>query len=229
MMDGTTPITDVSEYDNADYTSTTDPDGILYITANSGSGSKYYKIKQDQFSYAAVKNQEKVPTYSKISVTDHSFEVTTYRAADNSVVDNFTINRTDNAQMYRMYNPNSGEHFYTADEAEKNTLIDAGWTYEGIGWTAPAKSDTPVYRLYNPNAGDHHYTTSVSERNSLIEKGWNDEGIGWYSDDSQTTALYRLYNPNAQSGAHHYTTSIEERDHLISLGWHDELIGWYGV
>lgn len=31
-----------------------------------------------------------------------------------------------NITMYRMYNPNSGEHFYTAALKERNNLISAG-------------------------------------------------------------------------------------------------------
>ena len=131
--------------------------------------------------------------------------------------------------MHRLYNPNSGEHFYTASEVERDHLVGVGWNYEGAGWTAPAQSNTPVYRLYNANAGDHHYTTSVVERDHLVSVGWNDEGIGWYSDDSQRVPLFRQYNPNATAGSHNYTTSKEETDMLIGIGWHDEGIGWYGV
>ena len=131
--------------------------------------------------------------------------------------------------MHRLYNPNSGEHFYTASEVERDHLVGVGWNYEGAGWTAPSQSDTPVYRLYNANAGDHHYTTSVVERDHLVSVGWNDEGIGWYSDDSQRVPLFRQYNPNAIAGSHNYTTSKEETDMLIGIGWHDEGIGWYGV
>ena len=134
----------------------------------------------------------------------------------------------DTATMFRLYNPNSGEHFYTASLAEGKNLIVTGWNYEGIAWFAPKKSKTPVYRLYNPNAGDHHYTMSVTEKNSLVKAGWNYEGIGWYSDDKKGTPLYRLYNPNAVTGAHHYTVSAKERDSLVSVGWKDEGIGWYG-
>ncbi len=36
--------------------------------------------------------------------------------------------------MYRLYNPNSGEHFYTASKGERNHLIRLGWNDEGIGW-----------------------------------------------------------------------------------------------
>ena len=131
--------------------------------------------------------------------------------------------------MYRIYNPNSGEHFYTANAAEKDNLVSLGWKYEGIGWKAPEKSDTPVYRLYNPNAGDHHYTTNKAERDNLISIGWKDEGIGWYSDDAKSVAIYRQYNPNAVSGAHNFTSSKGENDWLVSLGWKGEGIGWYGV
>ena len=132
--------------------------------------------------------------------------------------------------MYRLYNPNSGEHFYTSSDQEKSKLTKLGWNYEGIGWTAPSFSNTPVYRLYNPNAGDHHYTTATSERDKLKNLGWNYEGIGWYSDDSKSTPLYRQYNPNAIAGAHNFTASESERDKLVyKYGWTDEGISWYGV
>ena len=138
-------------------------------------------------------------------------------------------NATQSVQMHRLYNPNSGEHFYTASEVERDHLKNVGWDYEGIGWTAPKSSSTPVYRLYNANAGDHHYTTSAVERDHLVSVGWSDEGTGWYSDDSKRVALYRQYNPNAIAGSHNYTTSGVERDHLVGVGWNDEGIGWYGI
>ena len=143
-----------------------------------------------------------------------------------------TVVSADSMIMYRLYNPNSGEHFYTSSVGEKNVLTSAGWNYEGEAWVAPKSSNTPVYRLYNSNSGEHHYTTSEGEKNNLVSIGWNDEGIGWYSNDSQTTPLYRLYNPNAkgpqEAGAHHYTTSAAERDSLVAAGWNSEGIGWYG-
>ena len=136
---------------------------------------------------------------------------------------------TEAVTMYRLYNPNSGEHLYTKDASEKSRLVREGWGDEGIGWIAPEKSNTPVYRLYNPNAGDHHYTTGKIERDYLISIGWNDEGIGWYSDDAKTVPLYREYNPNAVTGTHNYTTDKNEHDYLVSIGWDDEDIGWYAV
>ena len=131
--------------------------------------------------------------------------------------------------MYRLYNPNSGEHFYTSNSTEKDNLVTEGWSDEGIGWVAPEKSNTPVYRLYNANAGDHHYTMDAKERDNLISAGWKDEGTGWYSDDDKTVPLYREYNPNAVTGTHNYTTDKAEHDSLVNAGWKDEGIGWYGI
>ena len=133
--------------------------------------------------------------------------------------------------MYRLYNPYSGEHFYTASYKEKSSLTNIGWKDEGIGWYAPTSSNTPVYRLYNKYApgGDHHYTMSKDERDNLVKLGWTAEGTGWYSDDAKSIPLYRQYNPYAQVGTHNYTTSKDENDKLASVGWKAEGIAWYGV
>lgn len=131
--------------------------------------------------------------------------------------------------MYRLYNPNSGEHFYTASARERDVLAEAGWKKEGTAWTVPT-TGLPVYRLYNANAGDHHYTLSSNERDYLVEQGWKSEGIGWYALASGGTPVYRLYNPNAVgAGAHHYTISAGERDNLVEQGWKSEGTGWYAV
>lgn len=135
------------------------------------------------------------------------------------------------AQMNRLYNKWTGEHFYTASTEEKEGLVKLGWTDEGIGWTAPTKSKAPVYRLYNGyvDGGDHHYTLSADERDACVKAGWTYEGIGWYSDDDQGVEVYRQYNPFATTGTHNYTTNKDENDNLVKEGWQAEGISWYGV
>ena len=130
--------------------------------------------------------------------------------------------------MFRLYNPNSGEHFYSSSTVERDHLVSLGWQDEGTGWIAPASGEA-VYRLYNPYAGEHHYTLSAAERDMLVSVGWNDEGIGWYSDPDKSVPLYRVYNPNEYANNHHYTTSAAERDFLLGLGWQDEGVSWHGV
>ena len=85
--------------------------------------------------------------------------------------------------IYRVYNPNSGEHLHTMNVHEKNYLVKLGWRYEGIAWHTPW-AGMPMYRVFNPNsrgAGSHHYTMLLSERNHLLKVGWRNEGISWYT------------------------------------------------
>lgn len=132
--------------------------------------------------------------------------------------------------MHRLFNSSTQEHFYTNSEHERDVLVSRGWKYEGVGWRAPQKSNTPVYRLYNAALNDHHYTTSAHERDLLSKNcGWTYEGIRWYSDDSKSVPLYRRYYPFIKSGSHHYTTGLTEAKHLVAVGWKDEGIAWYGV
>lgn len=131
--------------------------------------------------------------------------------------------------MYRLFNPLNGEHFYTANTGERDHLAKIGWNYEGVGWVAPVYSNTPVYRLFNRFSGDHHYTTNAGERDWLVKLGWNYEGIGWYSDDRHRVPLYRQFNPFVKIGTHNYTKNKGENDYLTTIGWRAEGIGWYGV
>ena len=139
------------------------------------------------------------------------------------------VEKIETTPMYRLYNPNSGEHFYTGSVEERDNLESLGWQYEGVAWNAPTNRGTPVYRLFNPNNGDHHYTMSEEERDMLVNLGWQYEGVAWNSASPSNIPMFRLFNPNADCGSHHYTGSTEERDYLVSLGWHYEGIGWYGM
>ncbi len=130
--------------------------------------------------------------------------------------------------MLRLYNPNTGEHFYTGSEEERDDLVAVGWQYEGKAWEAPVNTGEPVYRMFNPNAGDHHYTMSAEERDNLVVAGWNYEGVAWNSYSSKGVAHYRLYNPNADAGSHHYTASVQELNNLLDNYWKYEGIAFYG-
>lgn len=83
--------------------------------------------------------------------------------------------------VYRVYNPNSGEHFFTTNAKEQAYLVSIGWNDEGVGFYEHSETGDAVYRLYNPNAGEHHYTDDKKEKEDLVDLGWNDEDIAWYS------------------------------------------------
>lgn len=167
-----------------------------------------------------------------VHVLDHG-QPANIRLIEKSEGPNMVVSTLDEAKKqdtYRLYNKNSGEHFYTNDKNESDNLVRAGWTFENPEWQSPEEPyGDPIFRLYNANTGDHHYTKDQDERNYLLYVGWKDEGLAFLSDTQQRTPVYRVYNPNAAVGSHHYTTNLEEARALEAAGWTFEGICWYGM
>ncbi|MGM0237519.1 MBG domain-containing protein [Enterococcus sp. AZ103] len=136
----------------------------------------------------------------------------------------------DRLPVYRVYNPNNGEHLYTLSAEEARWLIDdIGLNDEGISWHAGKTTGKAVYRLYNPNSGEHFYTLDQSEYNGVGSAGWTQEGIAFYTAEDTKIPIYRVFNPNSQdAGSHHYTLSTAENTWLLREGWKSEGIGFYG-
>ena len=142
-----------------------------------------------------------------------------------SVVDN------EGDRVYRFFNASVGAHFYTADEVEKDYVIenlpnyqleDGG--YRTVDPTAPGAEE--VYRFFNPSTGVHLYTTDEVERDYIIENLANFiyEDVKFYAyevpegDDDpvpeDAIAVYRFYEPTL--GVHFYTPDEIEKDSVIA-------------
>lgn len=198
-----------------------------YYLQTSGNGDAWKK----SYAFSVMADPIDTPTPDKPGTTDPTPDepgTTDPKPDDTDKPDATDPEPVSTETMYRLYNPNSGEHFYTSSDVERSAVVAAGWIDEGVGWTAP-DDGIQVYRLYNPYAGEHHYTISVEERDMLVSVGWIWEEGGWFSDPDQAVPLYRAYNPNAYSNNHHYTADLGEFQRLIYLGWVDEGVGWYGV
>ncbi len=130
--------------------------------------------------------------------------------------------------LYRLFNPTSGDHFYTTSAPERdNAIVTGGYASDGIAcyvFEPQTAGTTPLFRLFNPTNGNHFYTTSVPERdNAITANGYTSEGIACYVFEPQTAGtapLYRLLNPI--NGDHFYTTSVPERDNA-TLGKKEKL------
>jgi Repeat of unknown function (DUF5648) len=102
-------------------------------------------------------------------------------------------------------------HFYTTDEAEKDSCVSSGqWTFEGIAGylcSTQATGTVPLFRLTSDVT--HLYTTSAVERDGLLMcPGWTFEGMIGYvynSPQPETEQLYRVWQPDpvpyAQTGS----------------------------
>lgn len=100
------------------------PEGILYMTANSASGSKYYDLVEEKQSYVASRWQMDVPTYSVVKVGTNTFTIDTYRTDTNEKIDDtFSIVKAeaDKSQLESLLNStlvknvSKNENDYTAE------------------------------------------------------------------------------------------------------------------
>ena len=202
MMDGLTPITESDKYEygnGADQapTAVNDPDGILYVTANSGSGSKTYDIKTNvEFPFSAVDNQEHVPNVSKIDVSENQFTITTYRTTDMSVVDTFTIKRDGGDSTIDQTNISLS---MGADESQMNLTWYAN--VDGEGTLKVAKQSELVNGAMPADA------ESISVSGGAVNKeGYFNYQTTMTGLESNTTYAYQLINANKQSKVYTFTT-----------------------
>jgi|GEM_PF-4618855 len=132
--------------------------------------------------------------------------------------------------VWRLYNRYDGDHMWTLDKAEYDSLVKAGWTGEGKAWQAPHRESMNegfVYRLYNPWSGEHLFTMDEGEYNQLGKAGWRKEGTAFESARVGAPA-WRLYNRWLTRGTHLYTTDKAEYDRLVKLGWVGEGVRFCG-
>ncbi len=128
--------------------------------------------------------------------------------------------------IYRFFNTQTGAHFFTSSEAERDNVQNTlpQFSYEGNVFDSNAvegaTGSVPVYRFFNTNTGVHFYTASEEEK-SQVESlpGFNFEGTSYVAYESSTSAtetmpLYRFYNTS--TGTHFYTVNEAEKDSIIA-------------
>jgi len=173
--------------DGSALTEVTNPDGVQYITMNSASGSKFYKITEEAFEYTAVQNQEKVPNYSVANVTKDAFTVTTYRSTDDSVVDTITIKKSKNG-----WETVDGKDYWYEDGVKQGT--------EGRGKEIYDPESDAWYWLDSDANGAKAVSKDVYQEsdggkwvrydeNGKMVKGWNTNENGTYYFDPITGAM----------------------------------------
>lgn len=109
----------------------TNPKGTVYLTLDSGSGSKYYKYNTTaDHSFSAFGWQNNEPTYTYVNVTNDAFTLTTYTADTDTQIDTYTITKT-------------GSSAETTAVSTKDTTVGT------------SASKTAATSLSNPKTGDN--------------------------------------------------------------------------
>jgi len=135
----------------------TNPKGILYMTANSASGSKFYELIASQQDYVAERSQNWLPSYSVISLSEDTFTIDTYQITDDGktekIDDTFTIRKTADGVSAATLDV-EGETYYrlrdmAASVSGTNNQFDVQWdngvvVNTGKAYTGTVPTGTPA-------------------------------------------------------------------------------------
>ena len=124
--------------------------------------------------------------------------------------------------VHRFYNRNTGAHFYTRSNSERDSILATmpQYTYDGVAFHAAGAYSpglSPVYRFYNTRTGVHFYTVSEAEKNQIqaTMPQFLFEGPAYHASQvagQGLLPLHRFYVP--ARGFHFYTASEEEKNTL---------------
>jgi hypothetical protein len=138
--------------------------------------------------------------------------------------------------VYRFFDTNTGDHFYTTSAAEKQQILQTlpSYHYEGVAWATPDKGPgtEDVFRFYDTATRDHFFTDSAAERDQILKTlpSYHYEGVAFqaYADPSAAGSgadtLERFYNTTTH--VHHYAASAQEGYAInhgsAGAGWVDD-------
>ena len=118
------------------------PEGILYMTANSASGSKYYELISTQQDYVAARSQNWLPSYSVITMDADSFSIDTYQITDDGkaekIDDTFTIIKDGTASTEVITRADAAASLYNLAGAPAGTSTAAFSDADADAWYADA-------------------------------------------------------------------------------------------
>lgn len=169
-------------------------------------------------------------------IRDNLFVQNSYQYVGKSFFGNVAA-MPGNIPIYRLTDTGGGM-FLTANLAEYNDLVAAGFTGNGIDfYAAPAGSNSgyPVYRMYKSSTGARLWTGDFNEYQQLLDYGYTYEGQAFTSispinqetpPPAGKTLVYRFYIP--QSYSHFWTQDLTERDRMIRSGYQYEKVAWFG-
>lgn len=169
-------------------------EGIMYLTAGSSSGSKYYDLVPRQQTYIASRWQQDVPTYSVINVTETTLTLNTYRTDTDEAIDTqfMLVKSADHSQLADLISQAEAlsADDYTADsygvmqqalEAAKAVNDDAEATTEELtnAYTAlksamDALEEKPVQ---TPAGDDQNGTAADPDQNGNTQVNTSAAGV----------------------------------------------------
>ena len=160
--------------------SVTNPDGTLYITTGSGSGSKYYNLLNYTPYYIAERTNACLPSFSTIDFSSGSLTIKTYDYNGNKYADDFTINKTNtDMSVDEVINNaealiNGTEVNYT--EASMNSLKDALSSLKKIKAAYTTDKDPMLADIVNNYGKDTDRVSGYGSVKNAADKSTSESG-----------------------------------------------------
>ena len=113
-------------------------------------------------------------------------------------------------EVYRLYNSETRQHRFTANQGERDSLRDNGWSYDGVGFHyCPAGRDT-VYRITN-GENTRLITEGTGEFTQAVAEGYRLDVLAFANNNSNgDVPIYWLVNSN--TGNNFYTANASEAE-----------------
>jgi len=134
--------------------------------------------------------------------------------------------------MFRLFDPGSGTHLYTASSNEASAAVDLGYVEEGVPFSNEGSHPDliGIRRFFSAEATDYVLTTDPAEieRLSRAGSGFADEGgvsTGIAEPEPGAAPVYRFYSESTTD--HLYTHSFSEG--AGAAGYEYEGIAWYAA
>ena len=144
-------------------------ENTIYRFYDRHSGVHFYTIDENERNYV----------YDRLN--NYTYESASYKGID-------SLSETESLAVHRFYNRDSGVHFYTIDENEKNVVEEEldNYNYEGEAFFASitqVEGSIPIYRFFNSITGAHFYTPSAGEKDNVEANlpDFQSEGIAYYA------------------------------------------------
>jgi hypothetical protein len=115
--------------------------------------------------------------------------------------------------LFRLWNPGSGDHFYTTSATERDSAAAGGYAKEGTAchvFSASAASRIPMHRLFKKFGARLRLHVKIVQ--NYVSEGTACQVFS--NAAAGRVPLHRLFN--ASNGDHFYTTSDAERDNAIA-------------
>lgn len=134
-----------------------DPEGTVYMEANSSTGSKFYELIPAQQDYIAERSQTWTPSYSVINMTETAVTITTYDADTNKVL--------EGSSAYTIVKKADTTALNEAVEAAKKQLEADKYTDESV-----AKVNEAIKNAEEIIADDQSTSDKIAEATAYLNE-----------------------------------------------------------